>query len=153
MGTRIVRELVERMNGAQMRYRDATVAILHMIQSKFGRYRWATMSISTDCKQRSKKAALREGVKQGQRQSQQRNELGRARKKTSAQILLFAPGGPAVWVKFEGLRQTTAPKRKTIEQNRAVLGRGERWKFGDDPGGGWREPLHCLALSHRRVGG
>lgn len=54
MGTRIVHELVERKNGAQMHYRDAIIAFFHMIQSEFRRYRRATMLISTDCKQRSK---------------------------------------------------------------------------------------------------
>lgn len=45
----------------------------------------------------------------------------------ATQILLFAPGGPAVWVKSEGLRQTTTQKKNRAEQSRA-----ERWKGGED---------------------
>lgn len=67
-------------------------------------------------------------------------------------MLMFAPGGPAVWVKFEGLRQTTAQKKNNRAEQRAF------WK-GEDGNlvmileAGGENGCTAVSLSHRRAGG
>lgn len=55
--------------------------------------------------------------------------------------LVFAPGGPAVWVENCDLR--------VLQQANKERWEGEEIKIGDDAGGGWRESVPGCRPEHQ----